>query len=85
MTPKKIIRKKVLEALKMAEGFGKPFSMVRELVGDLCGEDPGIQNLRDEMDALHSDEMIRSEMDPDDDKVVLWYLTPKGAAKLKTL
>jgi hypothetical protein len=83
MIPKKLIRKKILEALKMAEGYGKTQAMVRELVTNLAGEDPGLQELRDVMDQLHVDAFIRSEKDEDDQ--VLWYITPKGTAKLNTL
>lgn len=83
MLTKKTIRKKVLEALKMAEGYGKSEAMVREMVGELTGEDPGLQELRDAMERLHEEALIRSE--PDEDKVVLWYITPKGTAKLNTL
>ena len=70
MIPKKIIRKKVLEALKMAEGYGKSEAMVRELVTSLTGEDPGLQELRDVMEPMLADRLIRSE--PDEDKQVLW-------------
>jgi hypothetical protein len=83
MIPKKIIRKKVLEALKMASGYGKAESMVRELVTELTGEDPGLQDLRDVMDGLHCEAAIRSEKD--EDNIVLWYITAKGTAKLNTL
>lgn len=83
MIPKKIIRKKVLEALKMAEGYGKSESMLRELVTALAGEDPGLQELRDAMEPLLSDRLIHSSVD--EDGIVLWYITPRGTAKLNTL
>lgn len=83
MIPPKTLRKKTLEALKMAEGYGKPESMVREMVAELCGEDPGLQELRDVMEPMLADNLIRSEKD--EDNVVLWFITPKGVAKLNTL
>jgi len=83
MIPPKIIRKKVLECLKMAEGYGKTEGMVRELTGALAGEQIPLQDLRDGMETLHHDALIRSEKD--DDQVVLWFITPRGIAKLNTL
>ena len=83
MIPPKLIRKKVLEALAMAEGFGKTESMVREIAGKIACDEIPLQDLRDAMERLHEDMLIRSEKD--DDQIVLWYLTPKGRAKLNTL
>jgi hypothetical protein len=82
MIPTKILRKKLLEALRMSEGYGKHEAMIRELVGDLCRETPGLQELRDVMEAALADRLIRSA---EEDGEVLWYLTPRGAAKLNTL
>jgi ribosomal protein S28E/S33 len=79
----KLLRKKTLEALKMAEGYGKDETMLREMVEILTGEDPGRQAMRDALEPLHADDLIRSEKD--EDQVVLWYITPKGSAKLNTL
>ena len=79
----KLLRKKTLEALKMAEGYGKHEEMLREMVEELTGEDPGRQAMRDALEPLHADDLIRSEKD--EDKVVLWFITPKGIAKLNTL
>ena len=83
MIPQKIIIKKVLESLKMASGYGKDEGMIREMVEALAQEDPGLQEIRDAMERLHSDSLIRSEKD--DEGVVLWYITPKGRAKLNTI
>jgi hypothetical protein len=83
MLTQKIISKKVLEALKMAEGYGKSEAMVREMFRDLTGEDPGLQELRDVMEPLHSEGAIRSEKD--EDGAVAWFITAKGVAKLNTL
>jgi hypothetical protein len=83
MIPPKIIRKKVLEALKMAEGYGKTEAMVREIVGHLTGGEAGLQEVRDAMDRHHSAAYICSPKD--EDNQVLWYITPKGTAYLNTL
>ena len=83
MIPPKIIRKKILETLRMAQGYGKTEAMVRELTGALAGEEIPLQHLRDAMEPLHQDALIRSE--EDDDGAVLWYITPRGIAKLNTL
>lgn len=83
MIPKKLMRKKVLEAVNMAAGYGKTESMLREMVSDLTGEDVDLQDLRDAMERLHSERSIRSVRD--EDGYVLWYITPGGSATLNTL
>lgn len=83
MIPPKLIRRKVLEALNMAAGFGKTESMIREMVKVLAGEDPGLQEIRDASERLLADSLIRSEKD--EDQVVLWFITEKGVAKLKVI
>lgn len=83
MIPIKILRKKTLEALRMAEGYGKHQDMLRDMVEVLVGEDPGRQELRDTLERLHSEDLIRSAKD--EDEVILWFITPRGVAKLNTL
>ena len=83
MLPPKLIRQKVLEALNMASGYGKHEDMIRQMVKTLAQEDPGLQEIRDASERLLADSLIRSEKD--EDNVVLWYITPKGAAKLKII
>lgn len=83
MIPKKLLKKKILEALQMAEGYGKTEGMIRDLVAELTSEVPATQDLRDELEPLLSERMVRSERDAYAD--VLWYITPRGSAKLNTL
>jgi hypothetical protein len=83
MIPPKLLRKKLLECLKMAEGFGKDEAMLRDMVKTLANEDPGLQEMRDAIEQLLSDALIRSEKD--EDKVVIWFITPKGTAKLNII
>jgi hypothetical protein len=83
MIPPKLLRKKVLEALNMAKGFGKNEAMLREMVKSLTREDPGLQALRDGMERLLQDALIRSEDDTDDG--VLWYITDSGIAHLNII
>ena len=63
MIPPKVIRKKVLEALTMAEGYGKTEAMIREIVETLTGGEAGLQEVRDAMDRHHAAAFIRSEKD----------------------
>jgi hypothetical protein len=83
MTPPKVIRKKVLEALKMADGYDKTEAMILEIVKTMTGGDAGRQEVRDAMDRHHVEAFIRSEKDVDNE--VTWYLTPEGRAELNRI
>jgi len=79
-----IIRRKVREALNIQPGYGKSESMLLEIVEQLYGGPVGLQVLRDAREWNHEQGYIRSE-DDDDANEVLWYITPAGIAKQKSL
>lgn len=79
-----ILRRKVREALNMAPGYGKTEVMLLEMVRVLYGAPVGLQDLRDAREWNHEHAYIRSE-DDEDSGDVLWYITPAGTAKQKSL
>lgn len=79
-----IVRRKVREALNMAPGYGKTEAQLHEMVAMLAGGPVSLQELRDAREWNHENGFIRSE-DDDESETVLWYITPAGIAKQKSL
>ncbi|MEI6656757.1 MAG: hypothetical protein WCP45_18480 [Verrucomicrobiota bacterium] len=84
ITPLAIIRRRVREVLAMAPGYGKTEAMLLEFANELNGGGISLQELRDARDWNHAEGYIRSE-DDDESVQVLWFITPAGMAKQKTL
>lgn len=82
--PTAIVRRKVREVLAMQPGYGKSEEMLAEYVPNLAGGPVPLQALRDAMEWNHEQGYIRSEDDDEADEI-LWYITPAGTAKQKSL
>ena len=79
-----VIRRKVREALNMAPGYGKSEGQLLELVRELSGGPVDLQDLRDARDWNHEQGYVRRERE-DESEQLLWYITPAGIAKQKSL
>lgn len=79
-----MLRRKVREVLNMAPGYGKTEAQLHEYVNELLNGGVSLQELRDARDWNHAECYIRSE-DDHESETVLWFITPAGTAKQKSL
>lgn len=82
MNDKKLIRRKVREALAMAPDFGKSEAFLVQAVNRLFGGGVTLQEVRDAMEWNHNEKLIRSEEDAEAEEV-RWFITAAGVARNK--